>query len=1043
MDALPSCSHWPLRVVFGILLSVVAIADTAGDELSFEQHIRPVLKAYCLDCHDGGEKSEGKLDLRLTRFAVKGGESGPALVPGHPADSLLIERMKAGEMPPTEKKVPKEQIELIERWIEAGARTLESEPEKLDPGVQITKQERAFWAFQPLQSSALPSYSASDRVRTPIDAFILARLRAQGLSFSPDADRRTLLLRAALDLTGLPPAEADLEAFVKDDRPEAYEEALDDLLDSPHYGERWGRHWLDVAGYADSDGNGTEDAVRPYAYKYRDYVIRSLNSDKPLNQFVLEQLAGDELVPLPWSNLSPEQIELLTATGFLRMAPDGTNGATIPPEAANLVVADTLKIVSGSLLGLTVGCAQCHDHRYDPIPQADYFRLRAIFEPALNPAQWRGPTGRLISLYKDADRAKAAQVEAEAVVLQQALDAKTQMYLLAALEKELLRFPEESRPVLREAYNTPVEKRTESQKKLLAENPSVNLNPGNLYQYDQAAADELKKQSDAIAAKRAEKPVEEFLSVLNEVPGVLPSTYLFHRGDYRQPQQAVVPGDLTIAAPAGQRLEIPEKHTSLASSGRRIAYAKHLTSGQHPLLGRVLANRVWMHHFGRGIVDSPSDFGLLGGRPSHPELLDYLALQLPVQGWSLKRLHKQIMLSTVYRQSSQRNLAQEAVDNENRLLGHYPVQRLDAEVIRDRMLHVSGRLDRTQFGQAVPLIEDFTGQVLPANDSPRRSIYLQARRTKPVSFLSAFDAPVMALNCERRVNSTTSPQSLMLMNSEFILGQAASLVQRVRNESQPPSSEEIITRLAARFRRASENWQYGYGAYDEASQRTTFDRLPHWTGSMWQGGAVMPDPKLGWVILNATGGHAGNDQNHAAIRRWTATQKGVLSITGKLQHPGEAGDGVRGRLVSSRAGRVGAWTAVRSEAATNVASTAVEPGDTIDFVVDCLGDVNCDTFGWHVEIKVSSEVQANSLTVNSAPEFHGPDGASLPQLIARAWRLVCLRDASHSELEAACDFVAAQIAHLQKGNPAGDHELTALASLCQQLLSSNEFIYVE
>lgn len=1042
MVGLPAARRWLFRLNL-IALQIVATTVLAEDELSFEENVRPVLKAYCFDCHDGSEKTAGELDLRLKRFAAKGGDSGPALIPLKPAESLMIVRMKTGEMPPGEKKVPAEQIELIERWIAAGAKTLGDEPEKLAPGIHITPLERAFWAFQPVQAPSTGESKPEDRVRTPIDAFVLSRLRAKGLSFSPDADRRTMYMRAALDLTGLPPTSAELQAFVDDPRPDAYEALLDKLLESPHYGERWARHWLDAAGYADSDGNGTEDTIRPYAYKFRDYVIRSLNADKPLNQFIIEQLAGDELVPLPWVNLTPQQIELLSATGFLRMSVDGTKGAAVPAEAANQVVADTLKIVSTSLLGLTVGCAQCHDHRYDPISQEDYFRFRAIFEPALDPSHWRGPAQRLVSLYTDADRAKAAQIEAEAASLQQAYNAKSRTFLTEALEKELSKFPEGSRGALRDAYNTPADKRTEEQKKMLAANPSVNLNPGNLYQYNQAAADELKKDAEKIAAKRAEKPVEDFVSVLNEVTEVLPATHMFHRGDYRQPQQAVAPGDLTIAAPDGQRFELPAKDATLSTSGRRLAYARHLTSGQHPLLGRVLANRIWMHHFGRGIVDTPGDFGFLGNRPSHPELLDYLALQLPAHGWSLKRIHKLIMLSTVYRQSSQRSSAQEAIDDENRMLGHFPIQRLDAEILRDRMLAASGRLDRTQFGPAVPVSEDFSGQVLPANDSTRRSIYLQARRSKPVSFLTTFDAPVMTVNCERRVASTTSPQSLVLMNSEFVLAQAAAMAQRIRTETQSATASELVTKMALRYRRPSEMWQYGYGPYDEASQRTNFTPLPYWTGSAWQGGAALPDPQLGWVILHAAGGHAGNDPGHCAVRRWTASHRGNVHITGKLQHSADAGDGVRGRLVSSRSGLLGTWQTHKSEATTDVAKIAVEPGDYIDFILDCNNDVTSDSFVWQVELRVTDDSGLVLSAAHSSAEFHGPEAPSLPHLIANAWQMAYVRDATETELQAACDFVVGQIAHLQQAKTAGDHETAALTSLCQQLLSSNEFLYVE
>jgi hypothetical protein len=313
-----------------------------------------------------------------------------------------------------------------------------------------------------------------------------------------------------------------------------------------------------------------------------------------------------------------------------------------------------------------------------------------------------------------------------------------------------------------------------------------------LYQYNQAAADELKKDQTRVAAKRAEKPVEDFVSVLSEMPGQRPQTHVFHRGDHRQTKQAVEPGDLTIAAPEGTRFEVTDQDAKAPSSGRRLAYARHLTSGSHPLVGRVLVNRVWLEHFDRGLVDTPGDFGALGTRPTHPELLDWLADELVRQGWSLKKLHKLIMMSTVYRQASRRDPAKDAVDPENALYGRYPVRRLDAESLRDRILFVSGRLDRRPFGPPVPVAEDTVGQVLPQGDSPRRSLYLQVLRTKPVSLLAAFDAPVMAVNCDRRIPSTTAPQSLLLMNSEFVLKEASAVASRLRARTPRPTLPEQI-----------------------------------------------------------------------------------------------------------------------------------------------------------------------------------------------------------------------------------------------------------
>ena len=299
-------------------ISSLAMAD---ERPTFERDVRPILKEFCLDCHGGNDAPKGKLDLRLKRFAQQGGQSGPAIVAGKPEESYLLDRLKDAEMPPGEKKVPREKIVVIERWIAQGAATLRPEPERLAPGVDISPEDRAHWAFQPVRRQDPPSFRGEERVRTPIDAFALKTLRDHGLSFAPEADLWTLIRRATYDLTGLPPSRQELDTFLADTGPDAYERLIDRLLDSPHYGERWSRHWLDAAGYADSEGNGNDDTVRPYAYKYRDYVVRAFNSDMPLDRFLIEQLAGDELVPRPWNNLKPEQVRTLAATGFCGWPP--------------------------------------------------------------------------------------------------------------------------------------------------------------------------------------------------------------------------------------------------------------------------------------------------------------------------------------------------------------------------------------------------------------------------------------------------------------------------------------------------------------------------------------------------------------------------------------------------------------------------------------------------------------------------------------------------------------------------------------------------
>jgi hypothetical protein len=372
-------------------------------------------------------------------------------------------------------------------------------------------------------------------------------------------------------------------------------------------------------------------------------------------------------------------------------------------------------------------------------------------------------------------------------------NAKQQQYVKTAFEKELAKFAENQRDKLRAAFETPADKRTSEQKHLVAGNPKLNVRPGVLYQYNQAAADELKKMQQKIQAKRAEKPIEDFLAVLSEEAGIIPTTHIFYRGDPRQPKAEVQPGDLTIAAPDGARLEIPVKA------------GKQPTSGRHPLLGRVLVNRIWLHHFGRGIVDTPDDFGLLGQRPSHPELLDWLAGELVRQGWSLKRMHKIILCSTVYRQSSRRAPAKDAVDSANALYGRYALRRLEAETLRDRMLATSGQLDRGLFGPPAPVAADSVGQVIAPDDKPRRSVYVQVRRSKPVAFLTAFDAPSGELNCARRISSTAAPQALMLMNSAFVLGQARRFAQRLLHEISADGDEST-----QRDRRLALAWLLAY-----------------------------------------------------------------------------------------------------------------------------------------------------------------------------------------------------------------------------------------
>jgi hypothetical protein len=1022
--------------------------------LTYERDIRPIFRAHCFDCHGATDELKGGLDLRLVRFLKKGGESGPVISAGQPGESYLLKRLRSGEMPPGEDSVPAEEIAIIEKWIAAGAKTARPEPESIGPGLGITEEERSFWSFQPIHRpdfADLTSFPAAARVRTPIDALLLKAATkhpaggapdaasAGSARFATDADRRTLVVRAYFDLVGLPPSPDEIQKWIADSGDDWYDRLLTDLLASPHYGERWGRHWLDVAGYADSEGYSTADSERAWAWKYRDWVIRSLNNDMPFDQLIAEQLAGDELAGPINGDLTPEQIDLFSATGFLRMAADGTGSGANTPEGRNQVIADTLKIVGTSLLGLSLQCAQCHDHRYDPIPHTDYFAIRAVFEPALDWKSWKVPNARRISLYTAADRKRAAEIEAEAAKIAAEKTVKQTEYMKQALAQELMKYEEPLRTQLREAYQTTAAKRSDEQKQLLAKNPSVNISPGNLYQYLPKSKGELGKFDARIKETRAKKPVEEFVRALVEPPNHAPETKLFHRGDHQQPKQTVTPASLSVASSEGQPLQFPLNDDGLPTTGRRLAFAGWLASRDNPLFARVIVNRVWMHHFGKGLVSTPADFGKLGTKPSHPEVLDWLADEFISNGWSLKSLHRTILTSTAWRQSKEASPEKSVFP--------IPLQRLEAETLRDRMLAASGQLDRKLLGRPTKIKEDDTGQVVVDGTQTRRSLYIQVRRSRPVAMLQTFDAPVMETNCESRPSSTVATQSLMLLNGQFILEQAAKLADRAAGEAKLPTAEHV--ELVKHIRRPEvQEWQYGYGAYDEKTDRTgSFTPLTHWVDSRWQAGLKLPDPKVGYVSLHATGGHPdilGRD----VIRRWTAPAAGQVAIVGKLSHGSANGDGVRGRIVSSRSGKAGEWIAFNGGSDTPVNDLAVQQGDTVDFVTDCRTAHTSDSFSWPVTITLKTDAAKDYVAV-STDAFHGPVEKieTIPGQVIRAWRLALCRDPSAAELKLAVSFITDQIETLQR-NPAAipkgrTASRQAMTSLCQTLLGSNEFLYIE
>ncbi|HEX4071235.1 MAG TPA: PSD1 and planctomycete cytochrome C domain-containing protein [Planctomycetaceae bacterium] len=798
--------HRSLQVELLAILFTAIAAPLSAAELSFEADIRPILKARCWQCHGEETELKGGLDARLARFLKRGGDSGPAIVVGRHAESLMYQRVSAGEMPPGNKKLSAREIDLVARWIDQGAKTRRPEPQHLSAGDTFSVEEKSHWAFQPIRRPRVPAVKNGSGARSPIDAFVLEKLQAKGVGFGPPAGRATLARRVYFDLIGLPPSPQEIDEFVRDQSLDAYERLVDRLLASPHYGEHWGRHWLDVAGYADSEGYTPRDVERKWAYKYRDYVIRSLDGDKPWDQFLVEQLAGDELLTTPYANLSREQAECLIATGFLRMAPDGTADSVADAVLArNDVVAGTIKIVSTSVLGLTVGCAQCHPHRYDPISQVDYYRLRAIFEPALDCKNWRSPSQRLISLWTDGDRHKAAAVQAEMNEVTKQRLAELDSIVTTVFNREIAKLPAEIQLKARAARKTSPKKQTAEQKALLKQYPFLNVDRGTVYLYvDDRLTAFNKKWADRTEAVDKKRPAENYIDCLTEVPGQIPQTNVFARGDVHQPRQEVGPAELAIlnSVEPVSFTGRPKRPTSC----RRLVYARHLTNGRHPLVARVLVNRFWMHHFGRGLVGTPSDFGFLGERPTHPELLDWLASEFMRNGWRLKPLHRLIVTSAVYRQSSERRPEVDALDPDNRLLGRMPVQRLEAETIRDSILAASGCMTDTLYGPPVPVMPDEVGQIVVGVDTRdsagrpsgkvvplgsaefRRSIYVEARRSMPLAMLQAFDEPVMTPNCERRASSTVSPQALFMMNSSFVEEQAVAMAARILKET--PSADK-------------------------------------------------------------------------------------------------------------------------------------------------------------------------------------------------------------------------------------------------------------
>ena len=636
------------------------------------------------------------------------------------------------------------------------------------PKDRFTPEERSYWAFQPVASPKLPTVRDSGWVRNPIDAFILSQLEAKGLRPSPPADRVTLLRRVTLDLVGLPPTPDEVEAFLKDSSPRAYEKVVDRLLQSPHYGERWARHWLDLARYAESEGFKA-DETRPNIWRYRDYVIRSLNQDKPYDRFVREQIAGDEL----W----PGDLDARLATAFNRHYPDESNARNLLQRRQE-ILNDITDTVGGVFTGLTFGCARCHDHKFDPILQADYYRLQAFF------ANTRAADDVLLT----APGALEGYQKRLAVWEEKTRDVRSAMNaLLEPRRKELVddlfvKYPPEIQAAILkpDAERTPIEWQMFYKAKPYM-NPDVEDVAKTLKGDARTQYATLKAELEKFAEWHpGELPVGVAMVDANRTA---PKTHVLSVGVYDAPLQEVQPGFLTILNPAPAKIE-PLRGQD--STGRRAALANWLADPKNPLPARVMVNRLWHHHFGRGIVATPSDFGSMGERPTHPQLLDWLAGEFVRQGWSMKAMHRLMVTSNTYRQSSGYNENAAKVDPQNRLLWHFPRQRLEGEVIRDSELAVAGLLNTKMGGPSVfpelpPGMESRGGWKV--NEDPaernRRSVYIFVRRNTRYPMLESLDMPDTHESCGRRNMTTTAPQALTLLNSKLTLEWAQAFAARV------------------------------------------------------------------------------------------------------------------------------------------------------------------------------------------------------------------------------------------------------------------------
>ena len=776
-----------------------ATAGTPASSLVDHDAVLPILLLRCGACH-GLRRQEAQLDVRTRAALLRGGKSGPAIVLGNAAASLLIKRLHAEEMPPRKllksvsvKPMRPIEVKALMQWINSGAPAAILTPDVAtdvaDP--LVSAEDREFWSFRPPQAPAIPTWPQHGRAANPIDALILRKLAAQGAAISAPASRHALIRRACYDLTGLPPTPEEVDRFLADLGPQAYERLVDRLLASPRYGERWARFWLDLVGYADSEGVQNSDRVRPEAFRYRDYVIAAFNHDKPYDEFLREQLAGDEMVDYEKAgDVSQDVYDKLVATGFLRMTPDGTyfDITNFVPDRLK-VIADQIEVLASATMGLTMGCSRCHDHKYDPIPQRDFYRLVDIFKGATDEHDWMKPVSRYLPHVTPAE--KTARDRARYVVQH---EINTLNERLAELEKRsaerhvevrLKTLPADLRDDLRTLLITPAHRRTDTQIALAARYENeLRIGREELVKLDAEFKEQAATTKARVKTLTETKPPTAGIRAAWD-RGTPSPTYILARGDHRLPGRRVGPGVPSVLTD-GKTPFVAATTAGKGKTGRRLAFARWLTRPDHPLTARVMVNRIWKHHFQRGIVRTTEDFGTFGAEPTHRDLLDWLAVEFVRCGWSIKQMHRLMMTSRTYRQSSRVTEQVQTTDPDNALYSRMPLRRLEAEAIRDALLSVSGRLDNTPFGPADPVTVRSDGLVTSAGHSAqtwRRSIYVLQRRTQPLTILENFDLPTMNPNCTHRMESTVVPQALHLLNNQRIHTLASGFAERVIQEA--------------------------------------------------------------------------------------------------------------------------------------------------------------------------------------------------------------------------------------------------------------------